>query len=503
MLVYLVMFSTLTSQPMLCNAAFSVPASAKKVCEDVANNVAVWTILRSKDKDYLELMERVRSGSYQPCDEVAAMIPPLKHALAALPPSATTRSTGKVGQVDTGALVTPGVAGMCSLGGAQNQGAAAGNAKTLGDTGGGARQMSYPQATSAAATTAAAAAAAGAAAAAAAAAARAGPPPPRAAAPPPRAAPPAAASYPARPVAAPAAATPAAAAAIAAATAAATAVVYLKKKTVDTSADGTDQHRGASFGGVSRSIKGAAGSGVSQSVRNVERVSPGAVRGVAGGVGSSGVCRVNRNAGRGPPVVGGLAPGNGRVARGVGSAGADRSVQGAGGVATGVGSAGEGRLVRNAWGVAPGIGEVPSGVERVPAPGVVPGVGGVARGVGSANVSGLVHNSWGVAPGVGGLIPGFGGFVPGLGGLMQGFGLAPFGRMSPLSNLVVMHEAAGGATPQPHWVGPAVVSPKAPALTSVERQRRHRAKKARKEQDARLNATFSTPNESHLLGKRK
>ena len=134
--------------------------AAKKFVESATKKVLVWSALRSKDKDYLELMERLRSGSYRHCDDVATIVPP--RALPPLPQS--DASTSNNGWVASEPLVAPYSAGVCSSCGIttasiffssgreggvaspQTSGGAAGDARTGSDEGEDARQVSYTQA---------------------------------------------------------------------------------------------------------------------------------------------------------------------------------------------------------------------------------------------------------------------------------------------------------------------------------------------------------------------
>ena len=123
------------------------------------------------------------------------------------------------------------------------------------------------------------------------------------------------------------------------------------------------------------------------------------------------------------------------------------------------------------------------------------GAGGLVPGFGH-----FVPGFGGLVPDLGGLVPGLGGFVPGLEGPVQGFGLATFGGVLPRSSATAVRVAAtDGVPPRQPMVEKAVVSARPPPPTGAQRQRTHRAKKARKEGGSD-SSTSCKPDGAKLLG---
>ena len=253
-------------------------SAAKKFVEGAAKDVALWSVLRSPDKDYLELMERVRSDAYEPCDDVGTIVPP--HALP--PPPQNAARTSNDGRAAAGPLGTSHAAGACcscdstsasicascgrgrGVASAETAGGAARDAGTGGGTEGDARQISYAQAPSDAA-----------------------------------------------------------------------AAANLQPVPISGIVGDSGQQRGARLGRFAPSVKGVAASGVNRLAPGVGRMTPG-VWGVTPGVGPAGVSQVAQGAGGIAPCVGGVAPRIGRVVRAIGWANM-RMVRGVGGTAPCVG----------------------------------------------------------------------------------------------------------------------------------------------------------------------
>ena len=87
-------FPLITADALRRRVLYLGPA-ANMFAEGAAKLVLVWSKLRSKDKEHLQPMERLRNGSYRPCDDVVAIVPP--SVLPPLPQSdASTSNNGWV-----------------------------------------------------------------------------------------------------------------------------------------------------------------------------------------------------------------------------------------------------------------------------------------------------------------------------------------------------------------------------------------------------------------------